>query len=53
MKVLSLWITFAEVNFCMIMPIYLYGWKVGLLVASGLTSLLHIVMLLKKQQEGK
>lgn len=52
MKILCALITLVEVNFCMIMPIYLYGWKVGLLVASGLTSLLHIVMLLKKL-EGK
>jgi len=30
-----------------IVPIYLYGWMTGLLIYSALSSLLHIVLLLK------
>lgn len=40
--------TDVEILFVFCMPIYIYGWKIGLLVGSGLTSLLHIVQLLKK-----
>jgi len=36
-----------ELLFVIYMPIKLFGWRIGLLVASGLTSLLHICILLK------
>ena len=36
-----------ELLFVFIMPIHLWGWKIGLLIVSGLTSLLHIVLLLQ------
>jgi hypothetical protein len=32
--------------FLLYMPIHLYGWKLGLLIYSGLSSLLHIAGLL-------
>ena len=47
MKTLFVVVNAVEAAFIMVMPIYLYGWKVGLLVASGLTSLLHVVLILK------
>jgi hypothetical protein len=36
-----------ESLFITVMPIYLYGWKIGILIFSGLSSLLHICILLK------
>jgi hypothetical protein len=32
----------AELLFILVVPIYLYGWLLGLLIHSGLSSLLHI-----------
>ena len=37
-----------EIIFTAVVPIYLWGWLRGLLVASALTSALHIVLLLKR-----
>jgi len=39
-----IWI--AEMIFILVVPIYLYGWLLGLLIHSGLSSLLHIAGLL-------
>ena len=46
-------IVIAELIFVTVVPIHLYGWKLGLLVISGLTSLLHIVELLEKLQDSQ
>jgi hypothetical protein len=35
----------AEGLFILVVPIYLYGWLLGLLIHSGLSSLLHIAAL--------
>lgn len=35
-----------EAIFTLVVPIYLYGWLLGLLIHSGLSSLLHIAGLL-------
>ena len=40
--------TTIEIIFILVVPIYLWGWLRGLLVASGLTSAMHIVLLLKR-----
>lgn len=53
MKIIKTIIQFVEINYCVIASIYLYGWLKGLLVASALTSLLHIVILLQKSEELK
>ncbi len=45
-------LSITEVLYVMVMPINLYGWRVGLLVSSGLTSMLHIVSLLKNRRAG-
>ncbi len=42
-----------EIVFVFVMPIYLYGWKAGLLVGSGLTSLMHIVQILGRIEKAK
>jgi hypothetical protein len=52
LKAITTLITLCEINYCIIVPIYLYGWLRGLLIGSALTSLLHIVWLLKKGGEG-
>jgi hypothetical protein len=48
--IVTAWIKFIEAMFVTIVPIYLYGWLKGLLICSALTSLLHIVFLLQKQE---
>lgn len=45
MIVALIWI---ELAFYLLVPIDLWGWKIGIIVFSGLSSLLHIVQLLKK-----
>ena len=42
-----LWLWTAELAFTLIAPIYLWGWLIGILVHSGLSSLIHICLLLK------
>ena len=44
----SMGVTGFELLFVTAVPIYLWGWLRGLLVASALTSGLHIVFLLKR-----
>ena len=39
--------------FTLVVPIYLWGWLIGLLVHSALSSLLHIVLLLRHAQKEK
>jgi hypothetical protein len=48
MDALKIVIRIIEVIFITVVPIYLYGWLRGILIASALTSLMHIVLLLKK-----
>jgi len=47
MKNLKLCIRGFEILYVFIVPIYLYGWLLGVLIASALTSLLHIAQLLE------
>ena len=42
MRLLIVIIQLAESTAIVIIPVYLYGWKVGILVASGLSSLFNI-----------
>ena len=42
------WMWKIEGYFVLIVPIWLWGWKIGILVYSGLSSLLHICLLLKE-----
>jgi hypothetical protein len=42
-----------EVIYITIAPIFLYGWLRGLLIGSALTSLMHIIRLLKKIEKNQ
>jgi hypothetical protein len=44
---------YVEMYFTLVVPIYLWGWLIGLLVHSALSSLLHIVLLLRHAQRTR
>ena len=48
MKTITMFVNLFELAFISIVPVYLYGWLRGLLIVSALTSLMHIVLLLKR-----
>ena len=50
MKALHTTIQAVESLIIMVVPIYLWGWLIGLLVFSGLSSLLHIVWILEHKE---
>jgi len=51
MKLIKSLIKLCEAFYCIGMPIHLYGWQRGILIASALTSLLYIVLLLEINNE--
>lgn len=53
MKVFVAFISLIETIAVSIIPFFLYGFWRGILIGSALTSLLHIVFILKKLEEKK